>query len=247
MQRCEFSETQFSFCFTFEFLKLFFPHVPLPLFPNIREEGSTGGGYDVQINGNMYFQFKIPNLYDKENNFTRKYWKTYNKEYYRIKLQTDENQYRFLKDLQSPNNFVYYVTPEFHSVPDLTNHYNFNSIGYNSAFFSIGDLPPHGSGYHHLIYRPGEPLGQLFSEPTPIKKSELLDPREYRGGRNIELSLYTQALIIREKLLNYNIPINIETDSNQSFVLVKMVYTILLTNFNIHWIPLFQIPVTEHF
>jgi hypothetical protein len=240
MQPCEFSETQFSFCFTFEYLKNFFPTVPLPLFPNIRQEGAIGGGYDVKINGNLYFQFKIPNLYDRENNYTRKYWKVYNHEYYKIKLETDSNQYRFLKNLISPYNLIYYATPEFHSVADLTLHYNADMIGNNSALFSIENLPPHGSGYHHLIYSPREHLGQLFSTPEPIKKNLLLFPGEYFRNENRDLTLYQQALNIRELLLQYNVIGDLSLSSNEPAILVKQVYTILLTNFNIHWVPLFR-------
>jgi len=241
MKRCEFSETQFSFCFTFEFITSFFPLIPLPIFPNIREEGRAGGGYDVQINGNIYFQFKIPNFYDKSN--YNKYWRVYKHEFYRIKLETNENQYGFLKALQSPLNFVYYVTPQFYTRNDLENYYATNTIGVNSALFSIENLPAHGSGYHNLIYSPRQPLGQLFSEPFPIKKLNLLNPREYFTQQNVSLTIYQQALLTRDLLLrsNYKISGNFELSPNQPARLVKEIYTILLTDFNLHWYPVINI------
>jgi hypothetical protein len=240
MKSCEFSETQFSFCFTFEYLKQFLPIIPLPIFPNIREEGRMGGGYDVRINGNIYFQFKIPNYYNKRSNFN-KYWNVFKHEYYKIKLETDKNQYKFLKALQSPNNLVYYVTPEFHLLNELSNNYNADTIGSNSALFSIENLPPYGSGYHNLIYSPRHPLGHLFSAPVSIKKTILLNPLEYFSRRNAGLTIYQQALLTRGIILDgeYQINKSFELNPNQPIRLVKEIYTILLTNFNLHWYPIY--------
>ena len=64
MKKCEFSETQFSFCFTFEYIKMFYPSGPIPIFPNTVKEGREGGGYDVKVDGNIFLQFKIPKFYN---------------------------------------------------------------------------------------------------------------------------------------------------------------------------------------
>jgi len=45
MQACQFSETQFSFCFTFEYIKQFRPFISLPVFPN------TVVGFLYSLNG----------------------------------------------------------------------------------------------------------------------------------------------------------------------------------------------------
>jgi hypothetical protein len=139
MQYCEFSETQFSFCFSFEYIKQFFPFVPLPIFPNTVDEGRVGGGYDVQINGNIYFQFKIPLYYDLVSNFWRRDWNVFGHEYYKIKLDTDGYQFKLLKDLQAPGNEVYYATPEFHTSRDLSTNYISDKIVSNSGIFSLSD------------------------------------------------------------------------------------------------------------
>ena len=240
MQACEFSETQFSFCFTFEYIKQFFPHVPLPIFPNTVDEGRIGGGYDVNINGNIYFQFKIPVYYNLVSNFWRRDWRVFGHEYYKIKLETDEEQYKLLKALQSPNNEVYYSTPEFHTIADLSNFYAFDRIVLKSGLFSLGDLPPYGSGYHNLIYSPRHAWGRLFSDPIEVKKTKFINPVELFPEGRIDLTIFDQAKIIRNILTEgkYKIIGDFSLDENKPDQFVKEINTILLAIFNIHWYPI---------
>jgi hypothetical protein len=239
MQKCQFSETQFSFCFTFEYIKQFFPSIPLPIFPNTVDEGRLGGGYDVQINGNIYFQFKIPVYYDKVSNYWRKDWNVFGHEYYKIKLETDKYQFRLLKDLQSPGNEVYYSTPEFHTSTDLATYYTSDRLVTNSALFSLNDLPPYRSGHHNLIYSPLHNWGRLFSEPKDLKKIKSINPFELFPEDISKLTIYQQALTISKILRSqeYKPSIQFEFNSNRPVQLVKEVYTALLTDFNTHWYP----------
>ncbi len=239
MQDCQFSETQFSFCFTFEYIKQFFPFVPLPIFPNTVDEGRAGGGYDVQINGNLYFQFKIPVYYDKVSNFWRRDWDVFGHEYYKIKLETDEEQFRLLKILQSPSNEVYYSTPSFHTSADLSTFYSSDNIVANSSLFSIDSLPPHGSGHHHLVYSPAHNWGRLFSDPVDVKVIKAINPFELFPDNKYELTIYEQALRIVGQLREgqFKLSGNFDFNSNQPAQLVRQVYTTLLTDFDVHWYP----------
>lgn len=239
MEKCHFSETQFSFCFTFEYIKQFFPNIPLPIFPNIREEGRIGGGYNVQINGNIYFQFKIPVFYDKVINFNRKHWNVFGHEYYKIKLETDQNQYKFLKDLQGSRNKVYYATPEFHLSCDLNSFYTSDNIVQNSAVFSLNDLPNYNSGYHNLVYSPSHDFGKLFSEPMEIKKVKSINPDElFYEGKN-DLTIYDQARKILKIIQNNKDGLTdaYYIDDNKPQQFIKAIHSILLTEYNIHWYP----------
>lgn len=240
MQHCQFSETQFAFCFTFEYIRQFFPFVLLPIFPNTVQEGRAGGGYDVQINGNIYLQFKIPIYYDLVSNFFRKYWDVFGHEYYKIKLETNKEQFRLLKDLQDPTNNVYYATPEFHTSSQLGRLYSTDSIVTNSALFPIENFPGHGSGHHHLIYSPRHSCGRLFSEPTDIKKTKLIHPFELFPDKKTDLTIYEQARQISNILRKgeYKTIEDIWFNDNKRDQFVKDIYTVLLTKYDIHWYPI---------
>ena len=240
MQNCEFSETQFSFCFTFDYIKQFLPFVPLPIFPNTVDEGRAGGGYDVKINGNLYFQFKIPVYYDLVSNFWRRDWDVFGHDYYKIKLETDTEQFRLLKVLHSPSNEVYYSTPAFHTSADLSTFYSSDNIVSNSSLFPIDSLPAHGSGHHHLIYSPGHNWGRLFSEPVNVKVVKSINPFELFPENKYELTIYEQALRISNLLSEgqFRLNGNFDFNSNQPAQLVRQVYTTLLTEFDIHWYPI---------
>ncbi len=243
MQPCEFSETQFSFCFTFEYIKRFFPAIPLPIFPNTFDEGQLGGGYDVKIKGNIYFQFKIPVYHDLVSNFFRRDWNVFGHEYYKIKLETDGYQFKLLKDLQSPGNEVYYATPEFHTTNNLGTLYSSDTIVTNSALFPIDHFPAYMSGYHHLIYSPRYNWGRLFSEPTNIKKLKSIDPFELFSDDRNDLTIYQQAVRLSQIIKGQENSLNgkFEFNANNRIQLVKEVYTALLTIYNTHWYPVISL------
>jgi len=239
MQECEFSETQFTFCFTFEYIKQFFPTIPLPIFLNTVDEGRVGGGYDVQIKGNIYFQFKIPTYYDLVSNFWRRDWDVFGHAYYKIKLETDGYQFKLLKDLQMPGNEVYYATPEFHTKIDLSNYYSTDNIVPNSALFSLNDLPPYLTGHHNLIYSPLHTWGKLFSEPRQIKISKSIDPFKLFPESKGNLTIYKQALLLSEIIRRQEVVLsnNFKFLSDRPTQLVKEIYITLLTDFDVHWYP----------
>ena len=244
MDPCQFSETQFSFCFTFEYIKRFFPFVPLPIFPNTVQEGRPGGGYDVRINGNIYLQFKIPmGFYDSANNWNRKYWRVFNGEYYKMKLETERRQFSLLKALQSPLNEVWYVAPEFHTNAVLERHYVANSIVDHSAMFPIESFPPAGAGKHYLVYHPAHNHGTLFSEPIKVLKKKIPNPVELFPRNKQRVTVYEQAKNIANLLIEYGQDKNITEPFSFGAPrkLVKEVYTALLVNYNTHWYPITRV------
>lgn len=134
--KCEFSETQFAFNYTFEILKKY-TNLRNPFFPNIRQEGGPDGGYDVkldfEVEGSVFLQFKIP-----------MYHKRINK--YQIRFETNQLELlrqKVIKELQydKPANLVYYAAPNFHTCKDLENFYYNEEIELNSALFPVEDFP----------------------------------------------------------------------------------------------------------
>lgn len=238
---CEFSETQYSFCFTFEYIKQFYPIIPLPFFPNTVVEGRTGGGYDVEISGNIFFQFKIPTYIHIRSTRNREHWDVFDKPYYKIKLDTNSSQFKLLKKLEKPENKVFYATPEFHTKLSLSTFYQYNQMVENSALFPIQNFPASMSGYHHLIYHPNHDNGKLFSEPIIIDKIRIINPYELfaRDERKIKMTIYKQALEIKEilKAIGHEIADNLLFNENRPIDLVILIHNVLLTKYNIHWYP----------
>ncbi|KAF2082067.1 hypothetical protein [Flavobacterium sharifuzzamanii] len=236
MKKCEFSETQFSFCFTFEYITRFYPFVPLPIFPNTYWEGRKGGGYDVKIKGNIFFQFKIPTYHD---NVYRPYWDVFGHDYYKMKLDTNGKQYELLKALVRPFNKVYYAVPEFHTITELYFNYSKSSIESNSGIFALNYLPAYGSGKHHLIFSPRHNWANVFSDPYRIDKVQNINPYEiFAENDNLEITIYSQALQLRSLLLEDVENSELLEESKDPQTLVKSVHSLLLAKYNVHWYPI---------
>ena len=197
MDTCEFSETQFSLFFTAEYMNSF-PCVKLPVFPNTVIEGRKGGGFDVQINGNMFFQYKIPVFFGSTRS---KYWKIFDWECYRIDVSTKKKQFDLLKDLKKMdrNNCVYYAAPKFHLEEDMFKYYSCKSIITNSAIFPIENFPDDGMDHCKLYYDTDCDYGIWHSEPVKVLKEKNINAMElFPMGKSI--SLYEQAHDIYKKL-----------------------------------------------
>jgi hypothetical protein len=226
---CEFSETQFSFCFTFELVRRYLPRIILPIFPNTVVEGRPGGGYDVQIDGSLFFQFKIPQYFERSTWSRPKGWSHFKKPFLRIDVDTDSEQFRLLHALKLPANNVYYATPEFSDSTSLENFYRLGETCDHSALFAIQNFPMPINGYHHLGYTGDDTFGILFSEPKIIKKSS---SEEIFSIFPDQMSLARKASILRNVIFESN-KILIEEG-------VQSVFSVLLTRFNILWIPIFS-------
>lgn len=241
MIKCEFSETQFSFCFTFEYIRDLFP-VPLPLFPNTVAEGRVGGGYDVQIAQNVFFQFKIPSYHNTPNNYHRKYWNVFHQPYYKLKIDADSTQFKLLKELadQSVLNNVFYSAPGFFTRADLEKYYGNQEIVWNSVQFSVRGMPNHGTGIHRLIYSPDFPMARVFSDSVPITK--------YGGGdlwgiagttKAADETIFSVANEIRKVILRNADGLDIGAlvvDSDPAS-LVEKIHRFLVVYFDVYWYP----------
>ncbi len=242
--RCQFSETQFSFCFTFEFLKTLYPFIAFPIFPNTVVEGRDDGGYDVEISNNLFFQFKIPTYFNRLTARNMEYWKVFKGTYFKIAVNTDLRQFELLKQLKKPHNQVYYATPPFHTIEELKKLYLNNNIVQNSALFSIDEFPAYRSGYHNLIYNDYYNWAKLFSEPVEIKKSKFNSLQQLLSQNKINTSLSNTANEIEKTLnkLGYEVEEldyeKIFTQRQFDFKNIQKIHSILLTQFNIHWYPI---------
>lgn len=240
MPECKFSETQFSFCYTFEFLQKYTPWSLLPFFPSTYIEGQPGYGYDVRVNQNLYFQFKRPFFVSRRRNPNFRQWDTYGRSYLRIHVDTDDEQFKLLKQLKTHQNEVLYVAPEFYKLDDLSLHYHNHEIVDNSLAVSISDLPAYGSSRHSLCYLAGGTNIILFSEPQKIYKLNI--DQIVSSNRNTEsnsTTLASESQRILSLLQEHKIPkplfINQPENVNQQFNYVK---NLLLSQFNILWLPI---------
>lgn len=221
IRKCEFSETQFSFCFTFEILKTY-PNLQMPNFPNTVQEGRAGGGYDVEINGSLFFQFKIPEYLQQD-------------EKYRIKIITKDNQFKLLKKLKRPANIVCYCAPKFYTCNEMENFYCTKQIESNSALFSIEHFPTEGN-YHKLLYEYKKDslksCGILSSDPKEIKISPGVFSNSYIES---PMTLSEKANILWSIIKEINPELGKkESESNKT----DRVFSVLLMHYNILWIPI---------
>lgn len=235
MANCKFSETQFSFCFTFEFIKSFFPVIPLPLFPSTVREGMAGG-YDVNIDGNIFFQFKVPRVFTRRTAKVAVRWDRHGKKFYVFKIKTNGKQFELLKGIKTTTNEVYYCAPEFASIAELEDLYYKYQIVNHSAWFPIEAFPPPNSGNHELTYSAGGTTGVLYSEPRSIEK-ELIKSPSQRFERTGVSTIYKEAQRLIKVIDRIDERVTLDINRENQNELVKRVHSILISHFNTHWYP----------
>lgn len=241
METCQFSETQFSFCFTFEFIDKFSDKKTNPIFLSTFKEGKEKGGFDVNIDGNIFFQYKIPKYYESLQTKNSKHWSVFNHDYYRIKIETNKTQFDLLKKLKlvDINNNVYYATPGFHIEDDFKKHYCGKKIIDKSCIFDITEFPKYNSGHHNLIYSPTEDKAMLFSDPISIKKLDQSLLNNFTKPQKEKLTIIKQALKIREILVEIdNNDFLVKLNDNQQSKFIEGIHSYLSVMYNIHWFPI---------
>ena len=170
-----------------------------------------------------------------------KEWREFQKPFYRIKLDTDSEQFKLLKALKEnrPANVVLYSTPLFIDTPTFDSLYRRRLVVENSGLFALQDFPNHNSGYHHLVYTEADNYGMLFSKPTPIKKRTIRDFLEYTPD---SMTLYDKARIIfsiiSDAVQKPESSWDIEREDRIQFV--NSIYSILWTRYNILWLPIVE-------
>ncbi|MBS0289800.1 MAG: hypothetical protein JSS07_07190 [Proteobacteria bacterium] len=241
--KCEFSETQFAFSFVWELIRKYPNRFIMPWFPNTVQEGREGGGYDVKIDlnqnisGSLFLQFKIP-----------EYLKS--KQKYKIKIETNHNQFRLLKSLKRPANLVYYCTPKFHKEDEIKNFFNSSSIEGNSALFSIEEFPNDGE-YHKLIYeykpeeiKAIESISIVNHNSTEINTYGILSSVPmaisiFSGVFSVNFQTDQMTLIRKAEFILNNVVSKIESIPNINKINdVDWLFSILLLRYNILWIPI---------
>lgn len=221
IKKCEFSETQFAFCFTFEILRNN-PNLKMPQFPNIVQEGRKGGGYDVMIDGSIFIQFKIP-VYRQ------------NKDEYQIKIDTECKQHSLLKELKKPANCVYYAASKFHLLSEFEKYYNENRIEDNAALFSIESFLDSTEVHKHITYTKDSAYGFLHSVDKQISMARGIFPcKSSPSYRPDHMELSKKAKFILKFIQNIDSSVNIKYGNEK---IINEVFSILLIQYNILWIP----------
>ncbi len=142
-----------------------------PVFPSLIAEGKPGGGYDVILDhpGNpLFLQFKLCEILTRSNAAE---WSLFSKPYYRFWIPGDRRsrQHRFLVDLDTGTNLVYYSAPMFHTIDDLNTCFARKQVMAQSVYFrprDIGKLPSDDD--HPVVFHPDDDFGYRCSEPKKI-------------------------------------------------------------------------------
>ena len=170
---CEFSESSYAFNFTENLWRRARDSVRFaPIFPNLRQEGAAGGGYDLLIRFGavpVLFQFKIPDHIRRRSGQHRRHFAG---PYYRFKLmpRRHSEQHQALLDHERAGTPVRYASPRFHRVHDLHTLSVDGHVPANSKILPpsvIGPLPDMAD--HHFDYDPVGPQYLVCSEPKPGK------------------------------------------------------------------------------
>lgn len=177
MNECEFNESTFATCITFELVnklkKSGLKHA-FPVIPTLRQEAKDG--YDVAIpqhQGVLYLQFKIPVQMVGAQAGEYAAWK---KPYYRFRLKTDPTKGGHIQHTQlvkleraekkkGAGGLVYYCAPAFVQKAEFQTHYDHDTISDNSLF-ALPSLQPtvKPRSRHHYTYQ--DPTSVIpFSTP----------------------------------------------------------------------------------
>ena len=176
------SEFSYAYAFTEDLRRLEFPFATsFPFF--LPQALEAKFGFDLMItleseNWDPYFfQFKIPDRMVRDNAFEKSIFKAnVSVPYYRMKLyrKASYRQQNALASLeyQLPNT-VFYATPEFHEVYDLSKYLFQNTVIKNSALFSPLDIRNaknlSSTANHTIAYEAKSRVGYLCSDPEEIK------------------------------------------------------------------------------
>ena len=171
-----FSEFSYGYDVTQELATggIFGPLKGYPMFPSLKQEGQSGGGYDVMLplmGSPLYLQFKLSHFMKRayaEN------WYLFNAPYYRMYLLRSDlsMQHELLIHLELSGNEVYYIAPEFYTDDELTEHYTNKAVFHHSDLFSPSDIAHVDDDERHYVAFDDTPVAYLCSkEPRKLEKS----------------------------------------------------------------------------
>jgi hypothetical protein len=151
----EFSEFTFGFALTHNLISTA-PNglKAVPIFPNLKQEGQVGGGYDVEIpnHATPYFlQFKIPQVVTRK----KKDWgHGLEPPYYRMPIMSPlhSRQHWNLLNHEKSGKKVYYATPVFDTCKDLNSFWQDGRLTWqNWQTKSSRQVPYRGLGSNNII------------------------------------------------------------------------------------------------
>ena len=175
----KFSEFTYGFALVNELTKVL-PCKAVPLFPSLREEGKTGGGYDVRIEEDkgtiLHLQFKLSKQLNRRN--AREYklpGHSLGLPYYRFEVMSNRlsRQHCSLLALEVQHPQTFYVAPSYHLTTEINTYWNSAEVAKHSVFIkpsSIGKLPdgsPHSICFDNSSIANSQAF--LFSHPKEIQ------------------------------------------------------------------------------
>lgn len=140
--KSEFNEFTYAYAVTEDIIRhLSTTLTAAPFIPSLREEGATGGGYDLRLSQPGYaifYQYKVAERIGKHG----KLWKDFGNDYYRFKIWASKNsdQQQLLLDLENSGEQVFYAAPRFYKNSELNTYYSGQSVASNSIYIKPSQI-----------------------------------------------------------------------------------------------------------
>jgi hypothetical protein len=168
-----------------------------PIFPSLIEEGSPGGGYDVQIpfaGFPLFLQFKLSHRMVRSS-AAEVQKGVLAPPFYRMHLRPTKHsqQHPMLLSLEASGAVVYYAAPFFHTPAELNDAYTKRKVLQRSIFIKpsdIGSLPDDDN--HHVAFKKGFNAYLCSDTPRLIRRKnenhDFIDElrSEYSSGEYLD-------------------------------------------------------------
>ncbi|WP_029064090.1 hypothetical protein [Labrenzia sp. DG1229] len=175
--RAEFSEFTYGFSLVSE-LATSLGCQAVPIFPSLKMEGQTCGGYDVEMDFGaipFFLQFKLAEHLKTNNAKEAKLSAgTLNAPYRRFPITSSvtSKQHEMLVGLNAQHDHVYYCAPNFYLNADLNHLWQHGFVSDHSVFVNPSNIGPITDGARHAVCYNQASLSSgtcyLFSTPKPV-------------------------------------------------------------------------------
>ena len=202
--KAQFSEFTYGFALVNELTNVL-SCTTVPIFPSLREEGTTGGGYDARMLSKkgsiLYLQFKLSEKlkYRSAREFKMP-GHSLNLPYYRFEIASRRisKQHSLLRILEASSPLTFYVAPVFHLDVEIDAYWTSTEVTKHSVFVkpsSIGDLSD------NLTHRIG------FDKSSIAKNKAYLfsDPKMFEIDTYESFSEFVISQINEEDTLEHSI------------------------------------------
>ncbi len=178
--KAEFSEFTYGFALASELTHIF-PCKTVPLFPSLRQEGASGGGYDVKIllkkGAILNLQFKLSHILSARNarEFKLISQPGLQLPYYRFDIMSGRrsNQHLLLIKLEKSNPLTFYAAPFFHRMQEINELWHSCQITNTSVFIKPSSIGVQQGSCAHRVCLDSKSFSKcrayLFSEPQSIR------------------------------------------------------------------------------